>query len=86
MWKSIVKFYKKHNDSINSYIATFLSVFALDGAAVLTNIYNGDLSSVAIHSLLMVVFRSAIKAILLLLFPTVFPKRTSKPKVITKNK
>lgn len=65
-------------DEIKSIITTFVTLFisfiAVDGFNVLQMLWDGDLSYATITALSVAVLRSAIKSILVILFPTLFKR------------
>lgn len=62
-------------DELKSLLTTTLAFVAVDGVGVLTEIYQGKIDREVLLLLGLLVARSLIKALLTLLFPTVFKKK-----------
>lgn len=59
-----------------SFLTTFLTVFAIEASTLLQMLWNGDILGWTIWSAVVIaIARSAIKAILMMLFPKLFPPR-----------
>lgn len=63
-------------DELKSIIITTMTIFTVDGFAVLTKLYNGDTSKDLLVALAVILGRSLLKAVLQTLFPKVFVKKT----------
>lgn len=66
---------EKISYELQSFLTTFLSVFLIDGSMQLMALYNGDLSETAFLALLTAVLRSAIKALIQILFPSIIANK-----------
>lgn len=58
---------------LKSFFTTFLAFLIVDGAGLLLQIYNGNWTKEVMFGLLLALGRSAVKALLTLLFPKHFP-------------
>jgi len=66
-------------DELRSFWVTFISIMAVDGYMLILQVYNGTWEEGLWVALLGAAARSAVKTILTMLFPKVFPVRVSKP-------
>jgi hypothetical protein len=66
---------EKISYELQSFLTTFLSVFLIDGSMQLMALYNGDLSETAFLALLTAALRSAIKALIQILFPSIIANK-----------
>lgn len=62
-------------DELKSLLTTTLAFVAVDGVGILTEIYQGKIDREVLLLLGLLVARSWVKALLTLLFPTVFKKK-----------
>lgn len=67
-------------DELRSFITTFIATMGIEATFSLIALYNGDFSHITILALGTAAFRSLIKTILTLIFPTIFPARISQQK------
>ena len=58
---------------LKSFFMTFLAVFAVEAYILLIQVYNGDWAMSVLSALGMAAIRSAVKALLQLVFPKIFP-------------
>ena len=71
---------------LKSFSTTFLAVFAMESAVLLNMLWNGEILGWALWSALaMAMARSALKAILMMLFPHQFPPRLEHSPVLKDN-
>jgi len=75
LWKKHGQFLK---DEVRSIFATFVTLFAVDGAGVLLQLWDGDFSRATVFALTTVAWRTLVKAGLTTVFPQLFPTRKSK--------
>jgi len=66
---------EKISYELQSFLTTFLSVFLIDGSMQIMALYNGDLSETALLALLTAALRSAIKALIQTLFPSIIANK-----------
>ena len=59
---------------LKSFLTTFMAVFIIEGGATLLAIYNGIWTEAVLTALGIAIARSAVKSILILLFPQLFKK------------
>ena len=57
---------------LKSFLTTFISIFALEAYASLVLVYNGNWTMAVINAVGVAALRSAIKAVLQLVFPNMF--------------
>ena len=74
------KFLNKHKDELVSFFQTFIAILAVDGAGILTQLYDGQWDDVVLTAVGFAVARSFVKTVLQELLPSLFPKRTSNKK------
>lgn len=65
-------------DEVNSFLTTAMTFFAVDGALELAQVFSGNWSKMIMWQLAICLLRSFVKALLTMLFPKLFPVRTSK--------
>lgn len=58
---------------IRSFLVTFLAIFSVEAYVQLVQIYNADWTTAALQALGFAALRSAIKALLQLIYPVQFP-------------
>ena len=58
---------------LKSFFTTFITIFAVEAYAQLVLVYNGNWTYTVLHALGLAALRSAIKALLQLVFPKLFP-------------
>lgn len=65
-------------DELRSFAITFLSILSIDGFMLLNQVYSGTWDESLWIALGFAAIRSAVKAVFTMLFPVLFPLRTSK--------
>lgn len=64
-------------DEARSFMTTVLTFMAVDGAFLLTKVYEGAWDEMLMWQIVIVFCRSIVKTVLTLVFPMIFPARLS---------
>jgi len=71
----ILHWVENHEKEIHSISMTFFPMLAIEGAAQLTALYNGDFSEAVIMAFLAAVGRSLFKTVWIVKFPKLMPTK-----------